>query len=680
MTKNYKFVLQENMYDCGVAALKTIFLQYGKKIKSNDVVRKTTSQGTTAYELISSSKKLGLNAKGVRTTLDNLTIKHLPCIAHIIKDKNYFHYIVIFEKNNKNKTLVILDPAIGIKTITYEEFNEETTNIFILFDDKKMQKEKDKRFKNVIKSLLKINKNIIIKSILLSIFYIIMTILFNYYFKVILEKLELNNVLIYSFIIFLLIVLLKNIIYNLKNKTFLKLNMRIDKTITNNLINHIIYLPKKEYLNKTVGELSIILNDIYNFKLVISKLFIIFSVDMILIIFSLIIIGIYKIIYLLPFILIIIILLLIAFKYKNIFNNNYLKCKNSQIFYNSKFIEYLTSYNSIKNLNIEEKITGKLKKYSKVNRNDEFIYVKSGNNYSFINNILIDLFYVILIFLMVFTTSNITTIVFISSMYYLILDTTLSICEVISMYDTFEISIYKVLDLFDLEKEEINHLNKINIEKLEFNNINYAYDDKKILTDLSFNLEKDNKIFITGRSGSGKSTLMNLLLKYLIPDDGNIKINNTDINNINNGVIRNSITYVGQDESLFTSSISENLSLVNSSSKKINKAIDTCLINDIYKKNNINSYYILEENGLNLSKGERKRLLIARSLLKRSNLIIFDESFNEIDVETERKILNNIFKNYPEKKVIMISHRLNNKDLFDKCYELKNKKLVLKEE
>ena len=140
MTKNYKFVLQENMYDCGVAALKTIFLQYGKKIKSNDVVRKTTSQGTTAYELISSSKKLELNAKGVRTTLDALTIKHLPCIAHIIKDKNYFHYIVIFEKNNKNKTLVILDPAIGIKTITYEEFNEETTNIFILFDDKKMQK------------------------------------------------------------------------------------------------------------------------------------------------------------------------------------------------------------------------------------------------------------------------------------------------------------------------------------------------------------------------------------------------------------------------------------------------------------------------------------------------------------------------------------------------------------
>ena len=88
MKKNYKFVLQENMYDCGVAALKTIFLQYGKTIKSSDVVRKSKSQGTTAYELIFSSKKLGLNAKGVKTKIDELSNSYFPCIAHVIKDKN----------------------------------------------------------------------------------------------------------------------------------------------------------------------------------------------------------------------------------------------------------------------------------------------------------------------------------------------------------------------------------------------------------------------------------------------------------------------------------------------------------------------------------------------------------------------------------------------------------------
>ena len=128
MTKNYKFVLQENMYDCGVAALKTIFLQYGKKINSSDVVRKTASQGTTAYELISSSKKLGLNAKGVKTTLDTLTIKHLPCIAHIIKDKNYFHYIVIFEKNNKNRKEIELSDTL-MRAITNFQDNVHATAI-----------------------------------------------------------------------------------------------------------------------------------------------------------------------------------------------------------------------------------------------------------------------------------------------------------------------------------------------------------------------------------------------------------------------------------------------------------------------------------------------------------------------------------------------------------------------
>ena len=102
---------------------------------------------------------------------------------------------------------------------------------------------------------------------------------------------------------------------------------------------------------------------------------------------------------------------------------------------------------------------------------------------------------------------------------------------------------------------------------------------------------------------------------------------------------------------------------------------------DEYRKQIADRFaHILEENGLNLSGGERKKLLIARGLLKNSGFVIFDESFNEIDVETERKILNNIFKNYPEKTIIVITHRLNNKDLFEKCYELKNKKLILKEE
>lgn len=681
MKKNYKFVLQENMYDCGVAALKTIFLQYGKTIKSSDVVRKSKSQGTTAYELIFSSKKLGLNAKGVKTKIDELSNSYFPCIAHVIKDKNYFHYIVIFEKDNINKKMVILDPSIGIKTITYQEFKEITTNIFILFDKNEIKKKKDKRFKNTINSLIKYNKIIIFKNFFLCILYLSLTIFFNYYFKIFLDNITFTNILIRYSLIFIVIVILKNVIYNLKNKSILEFNMKIDKQLTNKLINHIICLPNNVYLNKTIGELSIILNDIYNFKTIIAKLFIIFSIDIVLLLSVLIIISTYGIIYLFFFIFTIFILIFISIKYKYTFNNNYLQTKNSQMLFNSKFIEFLNGYNSIKNLNIESKIIKKLKNYSKNSRNNEYIYLNNNNRYLFINNVLIDLFYVIVITLSVFITHDLTSIVFISSIYYLLFDTVQNICEVISMYNTYEISIYRVLDLFDEQIEDTLKENKLTINKIDFNNVCFSYEEKNMLNNLNLTISKNEKILITGETGSGKSTLIKILLKYFSCSKGNIKINNIDIDNINNGILRNSITYVSQDETLFVDTINNNLRISNNNNnRQIKKAINTCLIDDIYKKNNIDSFYILEENGLNLSGGERKKLLIARGLLKNSGFIIFDESFNEIDVKTERKILNNIFKNYPEKTIIVITHRLNNKDLFEKCYELKNKKLILKEE
>ena len=78
----------------------------------------------------------------------------------------------------------------------------------------------------------------------------------------------------------------------------------------------------------------------------------------------------------------------------------------------------------------------------------------------------------------------------------------------------------------------------------------------------------------------------------------------------------------------------------------------------------------LEENGFNLSGGERQRIIMARALLKNSSIYIFDESLSQIDIESERNILGKIFKLYSNKTIIMISHRFDNQDLFDKSYKL----------
>ena len=150
MSKNYDYALQQNTTDCGIASIMTILMYYGIKPSREKIVSKLNKKydGYTAYDLVKVSKSYGIDSYGIKTDL--LSIKKLPVIAHTIKDKNMFHFIVIFEINKKDKTLKIMDPSEGIKIITFKEFEEITTNIFLVFKGDKKKKIKDQRFKKEI--------------------------------------------------------------------------------------------------------------------------------------------------------------------------------------------------------------------------------------------------------------------------------------------------------------------------------------------------------------------------------------------------------------------------------------------------------------------------------------------------------------------------------------------------
>ena len=85
---------------------------------------------------------------------------------------------------------------------------------------------------------------------------------------------------------------------------------------------------------------------------------------------------------------------------------------------------------------------------------------------------------------------------------------------------------------------------------------------------------------------------------------------------------------------------------------------------------------MLEENGVNISGGQRQRIILARSLLKNSNVIMIDEGFNQIDINLERKILKNLFYYYKDKTIIVISHRKENIDLYDRMIKFSNGEVI----
>ena len=223
----------------------------------------------------------------------------------------------------------------------------------------------------------------------------------------------------------------------------------------------------------------------------------------------------------------------------------------------------------------------------------------------------------------------------------------------------------KRINEFLKEKSEIVNQNdtKFNLNnEIEFKNVGFTYKDTGInaLSNINFKLKKGDKLGIIGKTGSGKSTLLNLIVRLYNLDEGEIKVDNKNINSIDIKSLRSQIGYVPQDVFLFSDTIENNIKFgsINSTEKEI---INVCKIADIH--NNIEGFEnkyktLLGERGVNLSGGQKQRISIARALIRKPKLLIFDDCLSAVDTETEENIiksLNNL--NYPTTS-IFVSHRI----------------------
>ena len=672
MTKKYDYVLGQNSYDCGIASIITILMHYGIRPSREEIISSfnKTNLGYTAYDLIKIANNYDISGYGLKTNLDR--INSFPVIAHTIKDKNMFHFIVIFEKNNDKKLLTVMDPSCGIRVLSFSEFENITTGIFLLFEGTGIKNKRDMRLKKELIKIFQSNKRIILKTLFLSVIYVIFSLIFNHYLKFVLAYNTNKRLLFSIFITFIVIDLFKNSLNYFKNKLMLELSLIIDKDITKRVTNHIFNLPYKYFISKTTGELVTILDDIENFKQIITKVFVLMIVDIILICFILLYLLALNYYYFIIVFFVILILFIITKKYQYIFNDKYLNLKTSKIEYNSDLISFFTSFESIKNLNISSVISRVLSKKYLTSTSYDKSYNQKIYNYEFINSIIIDFFYLLVIFLFIyysfFFKIDLYDIVLYSSIFLMITSLITNVNESYSLFKVYQTSTNRVLDCLALPREIFGNTKFDKINTIEFRDVNYKIEDLCHIVDVNLKINLGEKIYITGESGIGKSTLMKMLIRYITPNEGSILIDGININNIDLSFIRNKITYVGQNESLFSGSIKENLKFVSSDDCLIKEVSNITLLTDLYKKNNISDSFYIEENGANLSGGERKKIILTRGLLHFKEVLILDEVFNEISVEEEEIILKNIFDKYKDKIVILISHRQNNMNLFDKKY------------
>lgn len=240
--------------------------------------------------------------------------------------------------------------------------------------------------------------------------------------------------------------------------------------------------------------------------------------------------------------------------------------------------------------------------------------------------------------------------------------------------------IFLLMDGLSYNAESFGKKNIENIlGNIRFENVSFSYDnDSSVLDNVTINIRPKGRTAIVGSSGSGKSTIFNLILKFYDPCNGRILIDGTDIIEISEEVLRKHISVVRQEPVLFRMSIRENLMLANTnaSQEEIENACKRAFIHE-YIETLPNKYdSVIGENGINLSGGQRQRIAIARALLKKSRIILFDEATSSLDNESQiyiKKAIDNVAE---ECTVVIIAHRLSTIIEADSIYVMDKGKIA----
>jgi ABC-type transport system involved in Fe-S cluster assembly fused permease/ATPase subunit len=202
---------------------------------------------------------------------------------------------------------------------------------------------------------------------------------------------------------------------------------------------------------------------------------------------------------------------------------------------------------------------------------------------------------------------------------------------------------------------------KIDHGKITFNQVQFSYrPDRTILHDISFDILPGQKVAVVGESGSGKSTLVKLLFRFYDSSNGSISIDGQDISKVNQHSLRKAIGIVPQDTVLFNDTIFENVRYgrPDATDAEVQQAIDLAHLRGFIESLPNGENTSVGERGLKLSGGEKQRVAIARTILKRPPIMVFDEATSSLDSQSEQAILTALKEISQGHTSLVIAHRL----------------------
>ncbi|MEZ8013007.1 MULTISPECIES: ABC transporter ATP-binding protein [Vibrio] len=238
----------------------------------------------------------------------------------------------------------------------------------------------------------------------------------------------------------------------------------------------------------------------------------------------------------------------------------------------------------------------------------------------------------------------------------------------------------------DLDEDKLTELDVESLKGKTFSirNLSFSYsgEERLILDDISFDIPAGKKVGVLGGIGAGKTTLVNCLNHHLDVPEDSVFLGERDVTSFSRSDLRRYVKTVTQDPYLFSATVEDNIRFGSLDTDLAKSQVDEVLelsqlANDVTRFEH-GDQTLVGEKGIMLSGGQKQRLSIARSLLQPTDLIIMDNVLSAVDYETERKILEGLFKHLENQSVLVVSHRVNALEYMDEIIVLNEGKVIAK--
>ncbi|WP_136465407.1 peptidase domain-containing ABC transporter [Flagellimonas onchidii] len=704
--RNFPFFKQRDRMDCGPTCIKMIAMFYGKSFTLEDLKKKSwlTSEGATFGGLSEAAENIGFNS--IAASIDLVSLKkevRLPCIVHWRQR----HFVVLYKI--RKKVFHLADPAYGLIKYSEKEFLEswigkyekrdnDCGNILMLEPTPKFfENERKSRNKSVFNFLLLYFKPYYIYIIQLFFGLIIgslIQLIFPFLTQVIVDYGISNQNLNFVYIILLAQLVLytsKSAVELIRSWILLHITSRVNINLISDFLVKLMRLPISFFDSRRVGDIIQRIYDHNRIRHFLSTS----TLDTLFSIISIVIFGAVLAFYDLRIFLVFLVGSVIYVGWTLLFMK-----KRAELDYKrfdessdnqSHLFQLISAMPEIKLNGSErkrrwewEEIQVKLFKNSIKGLGLSQLQNTGGQFLNESKNILITFISAKLVI------EGELTLGMMLSIQYIIGQLNFPINNFITFIQSGQdakLSLERLSEIHLRNDEEDLNKNTIDVlpneKTVYFKNVSFQYGSKSssyILKDLNFSIPEGKITAIVGASGSGKTTLLKLLLKFYEPTDGCIYVGKVNLRNIRAKIWRNICGVVMQKGFLFDDTIVGNITESNSeiafNKESFDSAVHIANLKEFICQQPQGLDELIGSRGVNVSGGEKQRILIARAVYKNPSYIFFDEATSALDTNNERVIMNNLNEFYKGKTVLVIAHRLSTVKKADQIIVLEKGRIV----